>query len=142
MFESFIDNLQGKFSIIGLTETWLTPVNADLHTLPGYCHVYRCRQGRQGGGVSLFISNNLPFIVRQDLTVLTDQLEQLFIEIDKSALRVKINVIVGIVYRPPDQDPLLFNDTVQTALEKIDKEKEIWLFTWRFQLRSPQVRDT
>ena len=75
MFESFIDYLQRKFSIIGLTETWLTPVNADLHTLPGFCHVYRCRQGRQGGGVSLFISNNLPFIVRQDLAVLTDQVE-------------------------------------------------------------------
>ena len=102
MFKSFIDNLQRKFSIIGLTETWLTPVNADLHTLPGYCHVYRCRKGRQGGGVSLFISNNLPFIVRQDLTVLTDQVEQLFIAIDKSPLHVKKNVIVGIINRPPD----------------------------------------
>ena len=118
MFESFIDNLQRKFSITGLTETWLTQVNADLHTLPGYCHVYRCRQGRQGGGVSLFISNNLPFIVRQDLTFLTDQVEQLFIKIDKSALHVK-NVIVGIIYRPPDKDPLLINDTVQRALAKL-----------------------
>ena len=47
MFESFIDDLQRKFSIIGLTETWLTPVCADLHTLPGYCHVYRCRKDRR-----------------------------------------------------------------------------------------------
>ena len=123
-----------RFSIIGLTETWLTPVNADLHTLPGYCHVYRCRQGRQGGGVSLFISNNLPFIVRQDLTVLTDQVEQLFIEIDKSALHVKKNVIVGIIYRPPDKDPLLFNDIVKTALAKIDKEKKFGYLLGDFNL--------
>ena len=112
----------------------LTPVNADLHTLPGYCHVYRCRQGRQGGGVSLFISNNLPFIIRQDLTVLTDQVEQLFIEIDKSALHVKKNVIVGIIYRPPDKDPLLFNDTVQTALAKIDKENKFGYLLGDFNL--------
>ena len=142
MFESFIDNLQRKFSIIGLTETWLTPVNADLHTLPGYCHIYRCRQGRQGGGISLFISNNLPFIVRQDLTVLTDQVEQLFIEIDKSALRVKKNVIVGIIYRPPAKDPLLFNDIVQTALEKIDKEKKFGYLLGDFNLDLLKVRDT
>ena len=134
MFESFIDDLQRKFSIIGLTETWLTPVNAYLHTLPGYCHVYRCRQGRQGGGVSLFISNNLPFIVRQDLTVLTEQVEQLFIKIDKSALHVKKNVIAGIIYRPPDKDPLLFNDTVQTALAKIDKEKKLGYLLGDFNL--------
>ena len=134
MFESFIDNLQREFSIIGLTETWLTPVNADLHTLPGYCHVYRCRQGRQGGGVSLFISNNLPFIVRQDLTVLTDQVEQLFIEIDKSSLHVKKNVIVGITYRPPDKDSLVFNDTVQTALAKIDKQKKFGYLLGYFNL--------
>ena len=60
--------------------------------------------------MSLFISNNLPFIVRQDLTVLTDQVEQLFIEIDKSALHVRKNVIVGIIYRPPDKDPVSFID--------------------------------
>ena len=134
MFESFINDLQRKFSIIGLTETWLTPVNADLHTLPGYCHVYRCRQGRQGGGVSLFISNNLPFIVRQDLTVLTEQVEQLFIEIDKSALHVKKNVIIGIIYRPPDKDPLLFNDIAQTALAKIDKENKFGYLLGDFNL--------
>ena len=84
--------------------------------------------------VSLFISNNLPFIVRQDLTVLTDQVEQLFIEIDKSALHVKKNVIVVIIYRPPDKDPLLFNDIVQTALAKVDKEKKFGYLLGEFNL--------
>ena len=44
----------------------------------GYSSVYLCRQGRYGGGVSLFVSNNISFIVRQDPTALTDQIEQLF----------------------------------------------------------------
>ena len=92
-------------------------------------------QTRQaGGGVSLFISNNLPFIVRQDLTVLTNQVEQLFIEIDKSALHVKKNVIVGMTYRPPEKDPLLFNDIVQTALAKIDKENKFGYLLGNFNL--------
>ena len=78
MFETSIDNLQKKNSIIGLTETGLTSINAD-HDMHGYSHVYLCRQGRHGGdcdGVSLFVSNNISFIVRQDLTALTDQVEQ------------------------------------------------------------------
>ena len=60
----------------------------------GYSHVYLCRQGRHGGGVPLFVSYNISFIVRQDFTVLTDQVEQLFIEIDKSVFHVNKNVIV------------------------------------------------
>ena len=63
----------------------------------GYSHVYLCRQGRHGSGVSLFVSNSMSFIVRKDLNTLTDQVEQLFIEIDKSVLHVNKNVIFGIV---------------------------------------------
>ena len=113
MFETFIDNLQKKNSVIGLTETWLTSMNADLHDMHGYSYVYLCRQGRRGGGVSLFVSNNISLIVRQDFTALTDQVEQLFIEIDKSVLHVNKNVIVGIIYRPPDKDPVTFIEMVQ-----------------------------
>ena len=125
MFESFVDNLQKKISIIGLIETWLTSINADLHDMHGYSHVYLCRQGRHGGGVSLFVNKNISFIVRQDLTALTDQVEQLFIEIDKTVLHLNKNVIVGIIYRPPDKDPVAFIETVQKVMGKIEKEKKI-----------------
>ena len=125
MFETFIDNLQKKCSVIGLTETWLTSINGDLHDMHGYSHVYLCMQGRPGGGVSLFIRNNISCIVQQDFTVLTDQVEQLFIEIDKSVLHVNKNVIVGIMYRPPDKDPVTLIEMVQKVMEKIDKEKKI-----------------
>ena len=39
-------------------------------------------------------------------------------------VNVKKNVIVGIIYRSPDKGPLLFDDIVQTALAKIDKENK------------------
>ena len=74
--------------------------------------------------------------MRQDFTVLADQVEQLFIEMAKSVLHVNKNVIVGIIYRPPDEDPVTFIEMVQKLMEKIDKEKK-WLSTSRFQLRSP-----
>ena len=86
MFETFIDNLQKFFFYHWSKWTWLTSINADLHDMHGYTHVYLCRQGRHGGGVILFVSNNISFIVQQDLTASTDEVEQLFIEIDKSVL--------------------------------------------------------
>ena len=85
----------------------------------GYSHVYLCRQDRHSGGVSLFVSNSILFIVRQDFTVLTDQVEQLFIEIDKLVLHVNKNVIVGALYRPHDkEDPVTFIEMVQKVMEK------------------------
>ena len=72
--------------------------------------------------------------MRQDFAVLTDQLEQLFIEIDKSVLHVNKNVIVGIIYRPPDKDPVTFIGMVQTVMEKIDKEKKIGYLLGDFNL--------
>ena len=84
----------------------------------GYSHVYLCRQGRHGGGVSLFVSNNISFIMPRDFTVLTDRVEQIFIEIDKSVLHVNKNVIVGKIYRPPDKDPVTFIEMVQKVMEK------------------------
>ena len=120
MFETLIDNIQKQFSIIGRTETCLTSINAHLHDMHGFSHVYLCRQGKHGGdcgGMSLFVSNNI-FIVRQDLTSLTDQVEQWFIEIDKTVLHVNKNVTVGIIYRPPDKDPVTFIEMVQKVMEK------------------------
>ena len=45
-------------------------------------------------------------VVRQDLTALNDQVEQLFI------------VTVGIIYLPPDQDPVAFIEIVRKIFEK------------------------
>ena len=45
-------------------------------------------------------------MVRQDLTALTDQVEQLFIDIDKTVFHVNKNVIVGLLYHPPDKNPV------------------------------------
>ena len=38
-FLAYLDNLDETFSIIALSETWLTPVNQDCYSIPGYNHV-------------------------------------------------------------------------------------------------------
>ena len=62
----------------------------------------KCRNNKTGGGVSLGINKKMPFIERHDLNVLNELIKSVFIEIAK--LNVENNVIIGIIYRPPNTD--------------------------------------
>ena len=52
---SDMENFDHRFSVIGLTETWLNPSNIDAHGIDGYNHVGNTRSNQHGGGVSLLI---------------------------------------------------------------------------------------
>ena len=89
-YDCFIDMLGDPFDIIGLTETWLNVnnVNSPIFKDYNYNHVYETRpldrdseMKDRGGGLSLFIRDNIPFKKRNDLTVMTPYLELLFVEI-------------------------------------------------------------
>ena len=46
----FLKSLEHKFSIVGLTVTWLDENKHDLYDLPDYNCIHRYREGRRGGG--------------------------------------------------------------------------------------------
>jgi hypothetical protein len=48
-----------KFTAIGLSETWLTPINSDTFNIDGYKFVSQSRSHKIGGGVGLYIDNFL-----------------------------------------------------------------------------------
>ena len=50
------------------------------------------------------------------------------IEIDKNAFNKKQNIVIGVVYRPPDTDMKSVNSQIDTYLSKIKAEKNqpIW----------------
>ena len=83
--------------IVAVTETWLHSAIFDAevtHDFPGYS-LFRCdRDGRQGGGVALY--------VRDDLTCETlgsidnGVCELLVVQIHQ------LNTVVAVLYRPPD----------------------------------------
>ena len=53
---NYLHCLQFQFSIIGFSETWLSPDNnEDLHGLAGYAHIGNHRCMRVGGGVSICV---------------------------------------------------------------------------------------
>ena len=65
----YLNNLHHTFSVIAISENWLTPFNKDIYCIQGYSHHCVIRENKPGGGVSLFIRNNLKFKIIRELTI-------------------------------------------------------------------------
>ena len=69
-----------KFSIIGISETWLSYSDHNVH-IPGYEFLHNPRVSRSGGGVGLYLADSLNFKVRRDVNFSDEWTESLFVEI-------------------------------------------------------------
>ena len=75
-----------SFQVIGLTETWLNDTNDDLFKLENYNFVNVNRSNKNGGGVGIYISNQMKYKLRTGLNLNYENLiESLFIEIITAA---------------------------------------------------------
>ena len=48
--------------------------------------------------------------------------ESIFIEIDKDLFNQNQNIIIGVIYRPPNTDLELFNDDINELLDNLERE--------------------
>ena len=90
--QQYLNVLKYHFSVIGISETWSSENNADLYDLSWYVTIKCCRKERRGGGVSLYIRDEIPFTTRSDLTYFDTEMESIFIEIDKDIFRTNSNM--------------------------------------------------
>ena len=101
-------------NVVAITETWLdsTISNSELF-IPGYQLVRRDRD-RHGGGVGLYIRDNLSF----SLLFSHPSAELLIVELN---LRHS-SMLCGVFYRPPSSDGSDLS-SVETALEQLSPSK-------------------
>ena len=127
-FKDFITDLEYKFSVISLSETWCLddPRNESLYKLNNYTCVHQARSGeRSGGGTCLFIHSSLSFQKRSDLSVNNNDIESLSIEIIN---KNKKNIIVNVTYRQPAGNTNVFEDSFKNILStKKDSKKSIYI---------------
>jgi hypothetical protein len=98
-FTNYLNLLQFPFSIIGVSETWLTSTNIAQCELDNYKLITCNRINRQGGGVALYIRDNIDFVELTDLGINDDNIcQSLFIEF----LINNHKVVTGMIYRPPN----------------------------------------
>ena len=110
-----MSNLNIKFDIIGLSETWLNDSNKDVYCLDGYNHVSLVRPDRNHGGVSLFISALISYRILNEISIVNKDTECLFVETELNGVKSYI----GIIYRTPDADVRNFCDYLINTLEKL-----------------------
>ena len=124
MFELFLETITLNFAFLGLTETWLSSSTVDLHGIANYQSENMCRASGRGGGVSLLIKNGIFYRVRTDFCVMSEELELLFIEIDKTVFHIDKCILIGVVYRPPGTPLMQFNSSLNDILTNINKENK------------------
>ena len=64
---------------------------------------------------------------RTDLSVFNDNIESVFIEIDKDDIHYDKPVIVGVVYRPPGFDMTTFNEEMNVILSEINNTNKYFM---------------
>ena len=118
-FSELTDLLQTvdyQFQVIGLSETWL---NDYSHSVSVHSH----RKNRQGGGVGLYLASSFDYKVRQNLKFENSETtDSLFVEVTVPKGK---NIIIGVVYRAPDNNLTTFVKDFDEVLDKITKENKL-----------------
>ena len=102
----YLSSLRHAFSFISLSEKWLTEETTVIYDIPPYNAVHHWRTLRVGGDVSIFVHKSLQFLLRQHITLTSDNSddESLFIEITSFSSLGGKEVVIGCDYQPPDTD--------------------------------------
>ena len=60
-----------------------------------------------------------------DLALFDNDIESVFIEINKDKLHFEKNIIIGVLHRPPGNDIRAFNEKMESILQKIRRENKM-----------------
>ena len=119
--ETFLESINCNFTVYAFSETWLSDDVPSYYNLPNYTFLNKCRKGRRGGGVCMYVNSDVMYKKRYDHTLDKDSIDSLFIEIEVKDHR---NVIIGVIYKPPNFNSSDFIDSLSTILSRIESEQK------------------
>ena len=121
-FKSMLAQIHKQFSVIGVVETWLKDHTIEFVNTPGYKFVSNHRRDKIGGGTGLYIRDSLEYKLCSDCIISDpDTIESLFVEIQIPNGK---NIIVGTIYRPPNQNLEAFLDKFNSIISIISKDNK------------------
>ncbi|KAI2647507.1 DNA-directed RNA polymerase subunit omega [Labeo rohita] len=117
----YLNTLQNKFTVIALSETWLTDEKGVEFHFEGYELFYVNRIYKRGGGVALYVSSDLKCkIIECMTTAIADLMECLTVEIEMKKQR---NIFVTCIYRTPGSSITVFNNKLEQLLVGMNENK-------------------
>ena len=114
-----------SFSVIGISETWLQD-EVPSYPLVNYGLELDYRSHKRGGGVSLYLHESLQYKSRKDL-IIGGEINSVFVEIEKNSLNTDSNIIIDVVYRPPNFSIPSFTAAFHALLDKLVSEKNTYI---------------
>ena len=135
--EALIFSLPAKPTVIAINETWIkSNQTGHYNNLEGYTFISNSRIKNKGGGVGLYIKNNINFNLRSDLTIMKEKIfESLFVDFQ---IEGKL-VTFGTIYRAPCNLTATnekFNEILADCLKKI-KNNSIIMGDFNYNLLDP-----
>lgn len=109
---AFLEKIKINFSIICITEIWLSKDTDIGFNLPGY-NSHAVYNSTRRGGIKIYIKNNLSFSILKNLTLLNDFFQSVFIRIP---LPNKKPLVFGGIYRSPSASKLEFNNSFSNLI--------------------------
>jgi hypothetical protein len=111
-----------KPDIIAITETWLNKDILDsVCSISSYSVVRKGRQNALGGGVMLYIRNNLCFHKLDNVLVNNSEFEVLFVSLRPRVLPRPLSIVIAaVIYCPPWYDASTNKETCDYILSSVD----------------------
>lgn len=101
---------QHTYDIV-ISETWLR--KGEKTKIPGYTMLSQPRESiARGGGVALFIRDNISFQYLPDCSYSCQSAETLFVKLENGA-------VIGVVYRPPNSCVNNFISQMESVIDPI-----------------------
>ena len=78
-FVTYLEGLNFEFPLIGESESWLNENNKDTIGIKGYKAEHMCRNERSGGGVSLYIKDDIECTRVDEFCLIEPSIESVFL---------------------------------------------------------------
>lgn len=127
---TFVHSFDQRFSVICVSETWLSVDDKDIFNIPGYKGEYGYRDGSSHGGSAIFVLNGIAYKRRSDLNLNVPSCESVWVEFEASSQKHNSpNIVCGAIYRSPSSDPALFSSMLSDIFHKLSQEnKTVFVF--------------
>ena len=109
-FKNLFDSFPFSLDFVGCSETFInSQLNQDRFEISGYQLITDNRTFSCGGGVALYVKQDHTFTARDDLKL--PDIENIWIE--------SADLVIGIIYKPPQFSNQDFLDKFEEVLHKI-----------------------
>lgn len=133
--KDYLDQFTSPFSVIAISETWISLEKGVEFELDGYNLNYVNRGNKRGGGVALYVDRRLKYKIVESMTAAIDDIcECITVEIDMGKRK---NIIVSCAYRAPNNSIEKFKEVMESMATNTEQKVTFLCGDYNIDLLNP-----